>query len=306
MTDVPLRLGVSGSSFWRLIPAGLLEAASRGKKFDDEQNLLMCEYMAEMMAAVRNSRIKSMECYHMLAWDSERVWQTMKEALGGYQGVEFWSVHAPYGPLYDPSSSDPEIRRAAVDACAQTLRMIDMVGAGVMIVHPGANVDEQVSRKERLGLSAETLSEIAEMADAKGVRVAVEPLPKQEVGNTMAELMAILRAAEHPNLGICLDTNHLFPSSQLPAAIRSVGDKLISVHVSDHDGSGERHWMPYMGIIDWKAIVNALKEIHYSGPLIYETHGFDPPGRHREIVEMIEDNYERLSVETGLTEVAFR
>jgi sugar phosphate isomerase/epimerase len=153
-----------------------------------------------------------------------------------------------------------------------------------------------------LGLSAETLTEIAEIAASEGVRAAVEPLPKQEAGNTIAELLAIIRTADHPNLGVCLDTNHIFPASTLTSAIKSIGDKLVSVHVSDHDGSGERHWMPYKGIINWRSIVKALKEINYNGPLIYETHGFDPPGRCTDIVRMVEENYRRLAVETGLIE----
>jgi sugar phosphate isomerase/epimerase len=286
------------------MPQGLLEAASQGKKYDDEQNMLMCDYITDIIVAVRHSSIRSLECYYMLAWDAYRVWQTMQKALEGHKGLQFWSVHAPYGYLYDPSSPDPQVRLAAVEACAEAVKVAKMVGAGVVIVHPGANVDAPVSRKERLGLSAETLSEIAENAATEGVKVAVEPLPKQEVGNTIAELLAIIRAADHPNLGVCLDTNHIFPASGLPSAIRSIGDKLVSVHVSDHDGTGEKHWLPYMGIVDWRAISKALHDVDYKGPLIYETHGFPPPkGGFQEIVQMVEENYERLAEDVGLTQL---
>lgn len=246
------------------------------------------------MAALQGSTARSFECYHMLAWDPGPVVDSILESTEGNLHLEIWSVHAPYGAQVEPSIPDPHIRKAAVKACATTIQIMKQLGAKVMVVHPGANVSAPVDRGERLKLSAQTLAEIADMAAAERITIAVEPMPKLEVGNTVEELIRIIENTDRANVGVCLDTNHLFPASSLPGAIRKLGDRLISVHMSDHDGGGERHWLPFEGVIDWPLVIKALMETGYSGPLIHEVHG-SCLGTCVETVAAIEGCYAKLS-----------
>jgi sugar phosphate isomerase/epimerase len=49
-----------------------------------------------------------------------------------------------------------------------------------------------------------------------------------------------------------------------------VGEKIVTLHVSDYDGIDERHWLPGEGCIDWQALRAALCEVGYDGVWMYE------------------------------------
>jgi sugar phosphate isomerase/epimerase len=48
-------------------------------------------------------------------------------------------------------------------------------------------------------------------------------------------------------------------------AIHECGARLLATHISDNDGSGDQHKMPFGGNIGWRGLVSALKDIGYDG-----------------------------------------
>ena len=52
--------------------------------------------------------------------------------------------------------------------------------------------------------------------------------------------------------------------------VKALGNKIVTLHVSDFDMVNERHWRPGEGKNDWKSILGALKEVGYAGPWLYE------------------------------------
>ena len=141
-------------------------------------------------------------------------------------------------------------------------------------------------------ISAETLKKVADMAGESGLKIAVEPLPKDEAGNSLDEVLWIIEKINRPNVGINFDVNHLFPPENIPSLIRKAGELIRSMHISDQDGQ-ERHWLPFEGTLDWQEIIKALTEIGYSGPLIYETH-IQNVQTCDEVGRKVVDNYRRL------------
>ena len=277
-----------------IMPKELIFAAyvnvkgSKPQKLDDRQNAMMAEFMCDMMRTVNSMQIDSLECYHSACWDSERILEIIKDN----PSVEFWSVHAPYGQFADPSSPDPEIRQSAIESFSDAISVAAKLGAKVVVCHPGAQVEYDVPKQKRLELSADLLRQVADIADGHGIKLAVEPLPKQEAGNSLDEVLWIIEKINRTNVGINFDVNHLYPPESVPALIEKAGELILSVHISDQDGQ-ERHWLPFQGTLDWQAILKSLKKAHYTGPLIYETrtkeaHTCDDVGR------MVVENYGRL------------
>lgn len=288
------RLGISGSSFLHVVPREVAKAvfvtAQHGvpRQLDDHQNGLMVEFMRRMTGAMARPEVACVECYHSMVWDRDAV----LDVVAADTAVEHWSVHAPYGRCFDPSSPDPDIRRGAAAAAADAIEAAARIGAGIVVAHPGADVDYPVSRDERLGHAVDTLKLAADLAAANGIRLAVEPLPKSEVGNTLDELLEIVDRLDPPGVGINFDVNHLFPPEEIPGMIRRAGPRILSVHVSDQDGE-ERHWLPFEGSIDWLETLQALDEVGYKGPLIYETH-IRNARTCDDVVGAIVDNYVKL------------
>ena len=63
--------------------------------------------------------------------------------------------------------------------------------------------------------------------------------------------------------------NH-FLQEKTEDAIYKLGDRIYTLHISDHDYINERHWMPTKGKIDWNAVLGALQKIGYDGVFNYE------------------------------------
>ena len=275
-TRDPLRLGISGSSFIYVMPRELVLAAyfdireARIVPFDDRLSRMMLDFMRELMDAVNTSEIESMECYHSLAWDNGPVLDLMLES----PKVEFWSVHAPYGRFFNPSSPEPEGREGALAGFLDTIEVAKRLGAKIVVAHPGVDIVYDSPREKMLGHAADIIRKAAEVAGEHAIRIGIEPLPKQEVGSSLDEVLRLVEMIGLANVGITFDTNHLFPPEAMPDMIRKAGDLIVNVHISDQDGV-ERHWMPFEGRLDWPAILAALADVGYPGPLIYETHLHD-------------------------------
>jgi len=56
----------------------------------------------------------------------------------------------------------------------------------------------------------------------------------------------------------------------------AVGDKIITVHISDYDFVDERHWLPGEGKLDWQRMLKCFEKVGYQGVWLYEIN-FEAP-----------------------------
>ena len=59
-----------------------------------------------------------------------------------------------------------------------------------------------------------------------------------------------------------------------PADLGKLGGRIFTVHMSDNDGTDEKHWMPGTGIIRWSAVIERLAAAGYEGPFVFEVRKF--------------------------------
>ncbi len=112
-----------------------------------------------------------------------------------------------------------------------------------------------------------------DMAASEGMKLAIEPRPREMVGNTDSLLM-LMREVGSRNLGALFDTGHHFVMKEiLPVSVWKLGDRIFSVHLSDNDGVIEHHWAPGEGRIDWGSVLGALEGSGYAGYLAVESSG---------------------------------
>lgn len=72
----------------------------------------------------------------------------------------------------------------------------------------------------------------------------------------------------HPHLGLCLDVGHDFRFGYDPAdSIRLCADRIFDIHVKDEPEQSAEAWcVPAgRGKMNWKSIINSLREINYTG-----------------------------------------
>ncbi len=184
-------------------------------------------------------------------------------------GIELFSIHSHMHSDFDISSLDKESNRRALEEFCWLIDEISEIGIDKIVIHPTHTPEpfDQACRGEKIKHAMECLDTLAEYAYKRGVWIALENLPRTCLANTVDEHLYMLSAND--KLRACFDFNHSLIDDTADV-IKKLGNKIITVHVSDRDNINERHWMPGEGVLDWKRIIDAFNTIGYNGAWIYE------------------------------------
>ncbi len=154
--------------------------------------------------------------------------------------------------------------------------------------------DNALTIEENLPLFAERFDPIARMAGDLGVRIAFEPWPGRVTGygpyrwTNMATCPALydrlFDAVPRPALGIEYDASHYYWQGIDHLQVwRDYAERIYHVHAKDiivdrallkrcgvHGADWWRFVIPGLGVIDWPALFEAVKESGYAGDMVVE------------------------------------
>lgn len=120
----------------------------------------------------------------------------------------------------------------------------------------------------RADRTIEGLAKVAAVARSAGKVFGLEPLNRFEtdVVSTTRQAIEVVDAVGDAGLGVMLDTFHMnMEERSIPDAIRAAGPRLV------HFQANENHrGFPGTGHLDWPAIMRALADIGYRGPVSLE------------------------------------
>ncbi|WJH35357.1 sugar phosphate isomerase/epimerase [Paenibacillus sp. CC-CFT747] len=191
--------------------------------------------------------------------------QIVKEARD--LGISVWSLHIPFGVEWDPSALDAHVRETAIGKIVQVMELASEWAIPITVLHPSYEPIRPQERQTRLEECRLSLSRLTEQAKRLGLTMAIECLPRTCLGHSSAEIGYLLEG--NSALGVCCDVNHLFKESP-ESFIRDLGSRIVTTHISDHDGVDEKHWLPGSGVIEWQNVFRSFQEIGYRGPMIFE------------------------------------
>lgn len=201
---------------------------------------------------------------NFLKIDWDEVGKNAKEC-----GINLWSVHLPFMPYKIINFGD-----TAGPAREYTIQMaknaIDRMGEQKiphLVIHSGVDMYDPENREKCMQNACDALAELAEYGAPKGVTICVENMPRTGLGNTIEEMKRLV--SSHPALRVCFDTNHLLRNRHVDF-IRELGERIVTLHVSDYDFHDERHVFPYEGDIKWIELVEELEKVNYNGVWMYE------------------------------------
>ena len=193
-------------------------------------------------------------------------------------GLVIGQTHAPFGFRAGdaPEEEILEVYRGAVRATAA-------LGADKMVLHP-IKFDDCANgyrQQECFDLNLRVFDRLRSTLRECGVKamlenmfltVRVEGIPSlvRTIYSTGEELR---RAADAlgEEFGVCLDSGHaLITGEDLPAMVGAIGDKLGVLHLHDNDGERDDHLPPYLGKLDFDALMHALRTVGYKGNINFE------------------------------------
>lgn len=189
-------------------------------------------------------------------------------------GLRVVSLHAPFGPEIDVTSTRPAVRRKTLERLDHAADALSALGGRFFVIHPGSE-DSRWSwdRDGNLARAADALRHVHESCRSRGILLTVEtPLPHL-LGGALDDLSWILSQLPSEGTGVCLDTSHTSLGGLLYQAIERFGPRLVHIQASDNRGVYDDHLPPGAGKIDWRAFLAALKGIDYQGALLLEITG---------------------------------
>ncbi|PIE07135.1 MAG: 3-keto-5-aminohexanoate cleavage protein [Rhodobacterales bacterium] len=180
-----------------------------------------------------------------------------------------------FQPLRDFEGLPEPLRAKAFDRAEHKFDLMESLGAKLMgicsSVHPAAlgGIDR----------AAADFHELGERAARRGLSVGYEALSWGRFVNDHRDAWEIVRRADHPNIGLILDSFHTLARKIDPNSIRSIpGDKICYVQLADAPAFDmdvlywSRHFrnMPGEGDLACTDFMRAVMATGYSGPISLE------------------------------------
>lgn len=170
-------------------------------------------------------------------------------------------LHTHYFNLWTPYARRAEETR---DRFRRTLDLANRIEAQALTWHGiGAQFGFQ-----RLAAFVDSVTWAAEQAHAADVTLCIENVSWCYL-RTPEQVRSLLDLGVP--IGFTFDTFQAGESHVDPATlIHAMGDRLTTVHLADYDPAGPRHLPLGKGALNWPAILRALANARYNGPLIIE------------------------------------
>lgn len=178
-------------------------------------------------------------------------------------GAPVKSIH---GPNFPPLSCD--IDKAYTQMATQWKIACEM-DVDAFVVHPTSHSHPHVvqAAKDLLERDVALCKRLLDIGFGRA-KLAVENLPTYG----LAHLHRLLDQIEDNRLGICFDTGHwnVRPEHNIPDVIRSFGDRIQHLHLSDNPGWCDAHLPPGEGNFHWQEFVGSLPKQWLERPMLIE------------------------------------
>ena len=180
-----------------------------------------------------------------------------------------------YQPFRDFEGLTGKLRAKAFDRAERKFDLMTRLGTDLLMVcssvHPAATP----------GISHVTddLHELGERAAQRNMRVAYEALGWSHIVSDYRDSWEAVRRANHPALGLCLDTFHIYSrQTEVDSVANIPGEKIFLVQIADAPKlsmdplSWSRHHrcFPSQGQLDLDQFMERLRQTGYDGPLSLE------------------------------------
>ena len=180
-----------------------------------------------------------------------------------------------YQPFRDFEAVPEALLRENLRRAERKFGVMERLGADTMLVC--SNVSEAAIDDD--ALAAAQLRALAEQAAGHGIRIAYEALAWGRHVRDYDHAWRIVEAADHPNLGTCLDSFHILSRGADPSGIRDIpGEKIFYLQLADAPQlvmdvlQWSRHYrcFPGQGGFDLAAFLGHVLATGYAGPLSLE------------------------------------
>lgn len=203
-----------------------------------------------------------------LIWWDEEDWADFRTLPGRARnaGLLVENVHASFdhaGDIWEDTAAG----QAVFDYYMMCVDDCGTYEIPTVVMHTGRGADPLPPVSE-IGL--DRFARLIGRAERLGINIAIE---NQCDFEKTGRAMAILERFDSPALGLCYDSGHGNVSKSQGLGremLERFGHRLKALHLHDNDGTGDKHWLPFDGTIDWLSIMRTVADKGYRGATTLE------------------------------------
>lgn len=173
---------------------------------------------------------------------------------------------------YDVSSDNEHIRRRGIAYMKKIMDQMEMVDihliGGIIYSYWPVDYSMPIFKEHTQQISIQSVQELADYAKTKDITLALETVNRFEqfLFNDAAEATLFVKEVNRNNVKVMLDSFHMnIEEDSFHDAIISTGKYLGHFHIGETNRK-----VPGKGKTPWREIIQALKEINYSGNIVME------------------------------------
>jgi len=173
---------------------------------------------------------------------------------------------------YSLSSSNPAIGKDSIQYMKECMDNAVTLGSPILLIVPGRSLHGQ-SHEDAWKRQCDRIDEICRYAAQYTIRLGIEPVNRHvgDLVNVAKDAMRIIETLGHDNLGVVLDTGHMYLEQEAAeTALAETGNRLLQFHVNDNDGQQQQNLVPGEGSYDFPGFVATLQQHGYTGTLSVE------------------------------------
>jgi len=234
------------------------------------------------------------------------VWRDKLDQYGTEDGIQLLAdsplrVANLVNAGYFLSMTRSQTRRAIEDV-VEAIELARRLQTDTILIVTGdvGSFHRTVDQARDLVVSA--LRELAPVAGAAGVHLAIEPIHERYPGytflHTIPDALEVIEAVGSPHVGLFFDTDHLWESKDLLRDIERAGPVIYGVHINDMPalpGPGIDRRLLGAGVIPLREILSAIEATGYRGYYDVEimseqVWAMDP----REVLDALKAGFQRI------------
>lgn len=181
--------------------------------------------------------------------------------------------------------NDANANRCLKQEGIKDIRAAAILEAPYCVIHSvtsilmGFDVDDATMQE----LNYQIYADLSDTIHDTGVKVALETFGNARNGGKNGvdffaipeEFLKTYQRLNSDDFVVCLDTGHtnlasVFGYPSPPELVYLLGSKIKLLHLHDNHGIRDEHSLPFIGNIDWKALLIALEDIQYDGVYNFE------------------------------------
>jgi sugar phosphate isomerase/epimerase len=183
-----------------------------------------------------------------------------------------YSVHAPFADINIASPSSA-ILSAMLKRLGKSIAYSSALEAYVWVFHPGikTGISSFYPGADWLQ-NLKTVRKLVKIANEYEVKIAIENVP-EPYPFLMKNVDDFTRFYDEINedVDMVLDVGHSNLNKQTEQFLEIFKDRIIHLHLSDNDGTGDQHLGIGKGMVNWKKVADLMKRASYEGVAIVES-----------------------------------